>query len=413
MAPGRLLLRLLMVMLALGAISVAEPVNQPASAPVLPVGSTRRIEVENGYYHLQLPPGYAHGDRPPLVICLHGTDTSARDMLEYWQLMNRPVPMILASPQARAAGWREADLEHLWLTTNHIKRTVTYDPDRVLLAGHSAGGAMSLHLLFREQFPATAVVATANYLPPSVRSEHIRDRREVPIFYAVGRDDINHERMREAIRLMRENGATITMLRPHIGHQLDRRVGQRAMDWFVDLCRQRVDEKLAEASRASRRGQLAAAAAALEVLVQQERYHLPEQVAAARRLLEDVCAEGREKLAKADQAVDERRWVEAITALREVELTYSGSRLASVASQERRRIESEPQAAVAIEAHTGVEYERRARQLYASAQRLAAAGNFDQAKRRCRDIVRCYGTSAAAARAQRLLRYLERQPDLP
>ena len=43
----------------------------------------------------------------------------------------------------------------------HLESHVSFDPQRVLLAGFSAGGAMSFYLLYVERFPTTAVVASA------------------------------------------------------------------------------------------------------------------------------------------------------------------------------------------------------------------------------------------------------------
>ena len=52
---------------------------------------------------------------------------------------------VTVAPQAGAPGWREADLLRLRETWDDLRQRVTFDPARVLLAGFSAGGAMTFH----------------------------------------------------------------------------------------------------------------------------------------------------------------------------------------------------------------------------------------------------------------------------
>ena len=153
--------------------------------------AVERVELLHGYYWLATPAGMDPQTRYPLVVCLHGTETRAADLMGFWLSLEADLPLIFVAPQATDAGWRDTDLTLLAELTEHIAQTVPYDPERVLLTGHSAGGAMAFHLLYVEDFPATAVAVTANYLPPTVTAEMIERRRDVPLFYAVGEADLN------------------------------------------------------------------------------------------------------------------------------------------------------------------------------------------------------------------------------
>ena len=82
--------------------------------------------------------------------------------------------------------------------------------------------------------PVTAVAALANYGPPWITDEQVRARRHVPVFYAVGMADVNHERMREGIGRVRSAGGRVDLYRPTLGHVLDPTVAQAAVDWWLN-----------------------------------------------------------------------------------------------------------------------------------------------------------------------------------
>lgn len=84
------------------------------------------------------------------------------------------------------------------------------DPERVVLAGFSQGGAIALHAGLRYHTPLAGIVGLSTYLPLAgqLDAEAISANRSTPIFQAHGRDDpvlplALGERSRDQIAAMR------------------------------------------------------------------------------------------------------------------------------------------------------------------------------------------------------------------
>ncbi len=311
-----------------------------------PAASTEpeRVDLEHGFYLIGRPAGVPADTPLPLVICLHGTETTAAGILAFWQSFEHTLPMVLVAPQATHAGWRDSDVKLMQELREHISRTVSYDPERVLLTGHSAGGAMAFHLLYVEGFPASAVAVTANYVPPTVRPEHVRARSGVPVFYAVGESDINRDRMRDGLALLRGNDVRVTVQRPQIGHVLDPGVGQAAMSWFESFCRSLGERALHDARHCvADGGCVGPVAGGLEAIVRHPMTQFPDQVSAAMELLAELQRAGRQGLLRSARLLEAGRLMEAREEALRVERRYAGSSLGDEARRHREGIDARPE----------------------------------------------------------------------
>ena len=126
----------------------------------------------------------------------------------------------------RRRGWADTDLPTIgpcWPTCPGGIHSIRQRNARRV----SAGVCQAFHRLYVERVPVTAVAALANYLPPSITQEQIQAQRDIPVFYAVGRDDINHERMRAGIDPAPCRQRDVELYRPPIGHVLDPQVAAR------------------------------------------------------------------------------------------------------------------------------------------------------------------------------------------
>jgi hypothetical protein len=305
-----------------------------------------RVDLDHGFYLIHSPTGFDADEPLPLVICLHGTATTASDILTFWRSLEHTLPMIMLAPQGVRAGWREWDSALLDEYLAHLSATVKYDPERVLLTGHSAGGAMAFHSLYVGGLPASALAVTATYVPPTVKPEHVRQHVDVPVFYAVGESDINRGRMRSGLALLRENDATVTVQRPKIGHVLDPKVGQAAMTWFESVCRAKLDASLA-ACRAAVKDELHPArfAVMLEDVIRRRATQFADQVDVAMKTLAEVQRSGRLSLLRAEKLLLDGRAMDARMELLRVEERYDPSALAEEARRRRVEIEAMPQVA--------------------------------------------------------------------
>ena len=320
-----------------------------AALAAAPNGAPQRVDLQNGYYLLDRPAS-ARPDAPlPLIVCLHGTDDTAADMLAFWRSLSANLAYVMVAPQGSRAGWRDADLPLLREMAAHVARNVVYDPGRVLLTGHSAGGPMAFRLLYLEHFPATAVAVTANYVPPDLTPEQVKGRADVPVFYAVGVSDVNQERMRAGVALLRSAGVRITMRRPHIGHLLSREVGQEALDWYEQLCRSRVQARVEEArGYQSADGPVGPLVAELEGSVRYPEGAFADQAPAVREALARLETPARQMFAQAQDFAAARQYAAAYALYGRVERECLPATLGQAAREARLNLERDPAAAAAI-----------------------------------------------------------------
>lgn len=355
------------------------------------------------FYMLRKPAGYGPGQMPPLIIALHGTDDTAEQMIEFWAARNMRIPPLIAAPQGVGPGWRDSDTACIRAMFEHLEANVSYDAQRVLLTGFSAGGAMSFQLLYVERVPVTAVAALANYVPPWITGEQVKAKAHVPVFYAVGMADINHERMREGLQRFRAAGARIDLDRPRIGHVLDSDVAQEAVDWFFDRCADQVGAALDRMAVAGLVGDLPT----LDRLCEQRHWHEPSHVRRAEQLIGEIEAPGRLELARARTFVAESRPADAVELLQEVEGRFVAGPLAREAKALRLHLESDPAVRRELADRLARRRAEQALSMYASAQRLVVQRQFDEAAEQCRRIVNLYSETPGAERARTLLQLLE------
>jgi len=402
-----------------------DPANQDRGTPPRQSPSQsrqQRVDLAHGSFWLSLPPDLDAEARYPLIVCLRGTGDHATDMLAFWRTLDLdgggkrrvepalqsasmpPLPCIIVAPEAVGEGWCDLDLPFLVELRAYVEANLPYDPQRVLLTGHSAGGAMTFQLAYVEGFPATAIAVTANYLPPTVITEHVRVRADLPVFYAVGEADLNQPRMREGLHLLRRAGARVTVERPPIGHVLNLEVGRHAMDWFMAHCRRGVDDRLARARDSLREASLPGPPAAdLESIIRQRASHDPDQVAEVAELLQTLQQPGLTAMANAERLADGGDPLAAREALLAVALRYRPSFLAGEADARRARIEAHPVVAAHLAAAERENRERRAADLWQASLQALSQSRLDEARRNCRNILALYPDSTAAARARQLL----------
>lgn len=391
--------------------SLPATASKPATgpAPLLSAPAIERIPLPipgrdgHAFYVLRKPAGYGPGQMPPLIIALHGTDDTAAQMVDFWGARNMRISPLIAAPQGVGPGWRDSDTAMIQTMFEHLQANVSYDTQRVLLAGFSAGGAMSFQFLYVEKAPVTAVAALANYVPPWITSEQVKARAHVPVFYAVGMADINHERMREGLQRLRAAGARVDLDRPRIGHVLDSDVAQEALDWFFDRCADHISAALDRMTAA----RLVTDLPALDRICLQRPWHEAAHVRRAERLIEDLEAPGRLELVKARAFAAESRPADAVEVLQEIESRFIAGPLAREARGLRLHLESDPAVRREIADRLASRRAEQALSLYASAQRLVVQRQFDEAAEQCRRVIDLYGETPGAERARTLLQLLE------
>lgn len=350
------------------------------------------------------PDAYAPGQRLPLVVCLHGTDDTAEQMIAFWKERRMRIPAVLAAPQGMGQGWCSDDVATIEAAFAFIRRCVWHDANRVLLAGFSAGGVMTMQALYHDRVPATAAAALANYVPPLLTAEEVTARRSVPVFYAVGMEDINHERMRTGLEFLRQAGGNVELYHPRIGHTLDPDVAQAAFDWFFDQCDKQTDAVIATAENGPMNP---VSLQRLEEIASPANRYPPPQASRAAALLDRLEQPGRTSLDQALRLLSEGKPGEAVEVLRRIESDYGVARLGIEVRRHRDRIEADPVLREQVSRFDAGKRADAAMAEYARAQKLVAQRRLADAAEVCRRIVITYADTPAAGRAQHLLGLLE------
>lgn len=416
---------LILGLAALWAPAAARPASsQPSTAPATALASAPALmpiraadhpvvarialpipgRADPAEYWIRTPPRYAPGQRPALIIALHGTDDTSRQMIDFWSALQTPVPVLLVAPQGIGKGWSEADLPVIRAMWADLRERLGFDEQRVLLAGFSAGGAMVFELLYKERLPATAAAALANYVPPRITAEEVAARRRVPVFYAVGMADINHERMRAGLDFLRSAGANVHIHRPRIGHTLDARVARQALDYSFEQFRKQLETVIDQAAEDP---DVASAIARLESVTAQARWHEPGTVERAAQTLVRREEPGKNDLKAAEELIAAGRRAEAAELLLKIETAYRRGRLGRQARTRRQQLESDPALRQELARREAGRRAEEAMGLYLAAQRLVAQNRRAEAADQCRAIISRFGETPAAERARRLLNMLQ------
>lgn len=367
----------------------------------------RQIEVGKGHYLVSAPAGYENGHRPGVILALHGTNTRAADMMGIWGSLEAAARSLIVAPQNESVGWEDSDADFLAEVFEDLKRRYTFSSERVLLTGHSAGGAMALYVLYEAGFSATAVAVSANYLPPTITGEDIRARADVPIFYAVGREDVNHDRMRRALVLLRNNGAHVKMLTLEIGHVIQRGVIEEAAHWFAETCASRTAAVIDTARGEFEEGGAAIAMRALEGILEQEGYHSGDAVERARVLYGQASLSGNRALFAVRELIAAGKNVEAFDRLSELETKYAGCVWAREPASLRRSLQADPAVVRRLAIRASEARHREAWRLLEQAQKLIAEKQTGRARSVCRLLKEGYADLPQGQRAAVLLRNIE------
>lgn len=370
-----------------------------------------RFEVPGGHYLLARPAGYETGHRPPLIIALHGTQTTADDLLKLWSGLDHPFGMLIVSPQNGSAGWEDGDALFLQAVYRDLEQRMSFDARRVLLTGHSAGGAMCFYMLYNAGFPVSAVATSANYLPPTVTANDIRARSEIPVFYAVGREDLHHVRMHRASLLLRNNGTSVRILTLDIGHVIEPRVMQAAADWFIEVGDRQSVERMAQARRDLNEAKPAGAARATESIVEQRLYHSPDIAEAAQAIYGQAVGPGNSELYAIRRLISEGRGIEAYDRLLRLEQEYAGCAWVEKPIALRRELARSSEVVRELTRRDKLEHRRKAQRILQDARKQIQERRYEQARALCRLLIERYAELPEGEQAVEIMKSLQWKGD--
>lgn len=179
------------------------------------------------------------GEKPPLLIALHGTGGTGAEMLDALRAACDKLGIICIAPDAlRPAGagyaWTYRD-ESQWLVAHTATEAITKhdaDPARVILLGFSQGANITLALATDNHEPFTALIPICGHYEPAATTQNATPP---PTYLISGSRDPWHETFEHAQRDFAAAGAKVTgRVVPSMGHQMPRTPELlRALEWSI------------------------------------------------------------------------------------------------------------------------------------------------------------------------------------
>ena len=164
---------------------------------------------QNVPYLIQLPPEYNPYRRYPVIVSLHGRDTSPGHQIDWWAggvddsqrrtgqaARHGYIVIAPAWAQPRQSKYQFTAREHLAVLNSlrDASRRVSIDTDRVFLSGHGSGGdaAWDMGLAHPDLWAGVIpIVATADHAQYSYNALYWKNAKYVPFYFVGGELDGN------------------------------------------------------------------------------------------------------------------------------------------------------------------------------------------------------------------------------
>lgn len=111
-----------------------------------------------------------HSDMSPLLIALHGNQSSAAKTSPFWEpaLLDGWAVVIPQSNQAMqkdALGWDGLETSYAYVKERFNALDLGYDAKRVVIAGHSMGGFVAIRMALEGMLPVCGVIVNGPAVP--------------------------------------------------------------------------------------------------------------------------------------------------------------------------------------------------------------------------------------------------------
>ena len=174
---------------------------------------------------LKLLPEHVSNETP-LLIALHGNQTSAVRTLPFWRSAV-DAGFALVVPQSMQAMFKDAfiwdDLDtsfsQIKLCYASLKDDMAFDPNLFILAGHSMGGLIAIQMALTGELPVRGVIVNGPALPFEDAPEEfertlaLAKERGLRAYFIVGDKDVDieHESIRAFVERMKSAGIPCEM----------------------------------------------------------------------------------------------------------------------------------------------------------------------------------------------------------
>jgi phospholipase/carboxylesterase len=184
-------------------------------------GTAEKETVERGHGYLLALPAQSRENRP-LLVALHGTDSSPDSAMKVWAQAAREADIYLLCPGAKGGNWDiKADKPHVLGLVHLMLEGRRVDSERVYLAGFSAGATMADILRQAEPSLFAAVVLIAGHFDEKPNGTARKEPRTAVHIVHGKRDTVfPPSTARDYASVLRGRGHAVALTElPEMGHE--------------------------------------------------------------------------------------------------------------------------------------------------------------------------------------------------
>jgi predicted esterase len=213
------------------ASSVAASQSKPAPAPLPKAGKNA---FGKSYYLLNIPGAYGPSKKFGLIVMLHGSGGRPENYAGVFGAAPNKDYFTCLPASNNPAGYNpKEDGDQIVGMIEELLRNFSIDRDRILIAGHSAGGFMTCALTAQRPDLFTAAAPVSGCLLDGT------DKRllHIPFYVISGKQDFNHAQAAQSVEKMKQAGMDVKFDDPDgWGHNPGPEAFSRVFTWFDSLC---------------------------------------------------------------------------------------------------------------------------------------------------------------------------------
>jgi poly(3-hydroxybutyrate) depolymerase/TolA-binding protein len=349
------------VLLSAAALCAAAPAekkadNPPPAAeePKFDPGKETRVEDaslgEEGYYIVYVPPEYTPDRTWPVIFCYHGINGKPT-VWPFKDVVGGKGFIVVGmgyagGPGGEAYAQASKDIANVRRLASVLTKQLKLDPRQFFIGGFSMGGFMcsTIGEGSSDLWCAMMICGAGR----GGRGGNADSFRNKPVFVGAGEKDPNLATATKAADTYRGVGAIVTMETwAGMGHSVD--TGSKIL---ADFLWSNGPLKKVKADLAEAKALQAGAKLGLAYVKYKQAADAPgggDPAAEAGKAAEEIAKEAETQLAAADAAVADKKYADAMTALKRLATTYAGSPFGDRAAKSLTGLQSDPTVSGAID----------------------------------------------------------------
>jgi hypothetical protein len=183
-------------------------------------------------YWIYVPEDYTPYRSWPMMVVFHGTNGTAQQFITLFMSEARKNKYILVAVKSSGAAWKEFDEEMVMNTIKEVSKNYKVDPDRMFLAGFSAGGFMTSFVGFKHNtmFRGLGLMSPIPFAPGVGKS--------MALMVVCGDMDTNYPKCKSAYEMLKAQKCDTEMhTMAGVGHKLD----DKAIPWVFTKFAERLN----------------------------------------------------------------------------------------------------------------------------------------------------------------------------